>query len=80
MINEPTFKFKVKPWLKALDISEDGKITVCGNDKFLYIFRDARILWKKEIKVNCLEVSGNYVAVGDTKGEIWLFSVEGKLL
>ncbi len=80
MINEPTFKFKVKPWLKALDISEDGKITVCGNDKFLYIFRDAKILWKKEIKVNCLEVSGNYVAVGDTKGEIWLFSVEGKLL
>ncbi len=81
MINEPSFKFKANTWLKGVVISSKGDLVAFGNDNTLYLFDfNGNLLWKKDIKVSCLDFSGRYVAVGDGDGGIWLFDVNGSLL
>ncbi len=79
IVNEPSFKFKLDPWLMGLKISENGTFAVCCNGKKLVTFSYDKIEWKKRMRAVCLDVSGNYVAVGAGK-TVYLMNERGKIL
>ncbi len=79
IVNEPSFRLKLEPWLKGLKISENGTFAVCCNGKELVAFNYEKVTWRKKMHAVCLDVSGNYIAVGAGK-TVYLMNERGKVL
>ncbi len=77
-INEPSFKFRVSPWLRGLAISPNGTFAVCCNSKEVVSF-NTKVVWRKRIGATCLDIRGKYVAVGTGKG-VYLIGDDGKIV
>ncbi len=67
VINEPSFSFKVSPWLTDLKISENGTFAACCNGRSLVKFDVKDLIWQKNIGATCLDIKGDYLVVGAKK-------------
>ena len=78
VINEPSFSFKVSPWLTDLKISTNGTFAACCNGKQLVVFDVNGVKWRRGLGARCLDIEGDYLAIGAGKA-VYLYE-NGKLL
>lgn len=74
-------------WVRAVDLSTDGVYLASGDDDGIFILSDSKgteLMKFKDLKgwaTSCKFTEDNkYVAVGDEKGNIYIYSVDRKIL